>query len=189
MGRWPSAPTTCETCGTARLLRILLNTDAATDLGDLPAGTVVLAERLTPSDTAELDPDGVAGIATVAGGRTAHAAIIARSLSIPAVVGVGESLREIEDGTELLVDGTDGRVVVDPDAAAREGADADAAAAVPERVSTADGRPIEVAANVGSEAEIAPGRRARRRRDRAVPDGVPLYDRETLRPKRSSTRP
>jgi len=67
-----------------RLLRILLNTDAATDLGDLPAGTVVLAERLTPSDTAELDPDGVAGIATVAGGRTAHAAIIARSLSIPA---------------------------------------------------------------------------------------------------------
>jgi len=123
-----------------RLLRIFLNTDAATDLGDLPAGTVVLAPRLTPSDTAELDPDGVAGIATVAGGRTAHAAIIARSLSIPAVVGVGESLREIEDGTELLVDGTDGRVVVDPDAAAREGADADAAAAVPSasRPPTAD---------------------------------------------------
>lgn len=162
-----------------RLLRILLNTDAATDLGDLPAGTVVLAERLTPSDTAELDPDGVAGIATVAGGRTAHAAIIARSLSIPAVVGVGESLREIEDGTELLVDGTDGRVVVDPDAAAREGADADAAAAVPERVSTADGRPIEVAANVGSEAEIAPAA------ERGA-DGIGLfrteflfYDRET----------
>jgi len=110
-----------------RLLRVLLNTDAdaVADLGDLPAGTVLLAERLTPSDTAETGPT-VAGIATVAGGRTAHAAIIARSLSIPAVVGVGESLREIEDGTDLLVDGADGRVVVDPDAATREGADADA---------------------------------------------------------------
>ena len=158
-----------------RLLRVLLNTDAdaVADLGDLPAGTVLLAERLTPSDTAELDPDAVAGIATVAGGRTAHAAIIARSLSIPAVVGVGESLREIEDGTDLLVDGADGRVVVDPDAATREGADAGPAPPVPERVSTADGRPIEVAANVGSEAEIAPAA------ERGA-DGIGLFRTEFL---------
>ncbi|WP_128905065.1 phosphoenolpyruvate--protein phosphotransferase [Halorubrum amylolyticum] len=146
-----------------RLLRVLLDAGAdaddgtaLADLGGLPAGTVLLAERLTPSDTAELDPDAVAGIATVEGGRTAHAAIIARSLSIPAVVGVGEPLREIDDGAELLVDGTDGRVVVDPDAEARAAAGGDAASAVPDRVSTADGRRIEVAANVGSEAEIGP---------------------------------
>jgi len=163
-----------------RLLRVLLNSDTgAGSVGGLPAGTVLLAERLTPSDTAELDPDAIGGIATVAGGRTAHAAIIARSLSIPAVVGVGESLREIEDGTELFVDGTEGRVVVDPDAATREGADAGAAPAVTERVSTADGRPVEVAANVGSEAEIAPAA------ERGA-DGIGLfrteflfYDRET----------
>jgi phosphotransferase system enzyme I (PtsI) len=168
-----------------RLLRALLNdrTDddgaALADLGDLPAGTVLLAERLTPSDTAELDPDTVAGIATVSGGRTAHAAIIARSLSIPAVVGVGEPLREVEDGAELLVDGTDGRVVVDPDAATRGGVGSAAAPVVTERVSTADGRSIEVAANVGSEAEIAPAT------ERGA-DGIGLfrseflfYDRET----------
>ena len=139
-----------------RLLRALLNVDGLTDVADLPDGTVLLAERLTPSDTAELNPDAVAAIATVAGGRTAHAAIIARSLSIPAVVGVGESLRDVADGDDVLVDGTDGRVVVDPDPAERAAADADEAAAIAERVATADGRPVEVAANVGSEAELPP---------------------------------
>jgi phosphotransferase system enzyme I (PtsI) len=156
-----------------RLLRALLTVDGLTDLGDLPDGTVLLAERLTPSDTAELDPDAVAAIATVAGGRTAHAAIIARSLSIPAVVGVGESLREVADGDDLLVDGTDGRVVVDPDPAERAAADADEAAAIAERVATADGRPVEVAANVGSEAELAPAA------DRGA-DGIGLFRTEFL---------
>ena len=75
-----------------RLLRALLAVETA-DLSSLPGGTVLLAERLTPSDTAGLDPDAVAGIATVTGGRTSHAAIIARSLSIPAVVGVGGTER------------------------------------------------------------------------------------------------
>jgi len=139
-----------------RLLRALLGVDALVDLGDLPDGTVLLAERLTPSDTAALDPDAVAGIATVAGGRTAHAAIIARSLSIPAVVGVGDPLREVADGADLLIDGEGGRVVVDPDAESLAAADGAAASAVTERVSTADDRPIEVAANVGSEAEVDP---------------------------------
>ncbi|QKY18018.1 phosphoenolpyruvate--protein phosphotransferase [Halorubrum sp. CBA1229] len=156
-----------------RLLRVLLDADSLVDLGDLPAGTVLLAERLTPSDTAELDPDAVAGIATVTGGRTAHAAIIARSLSIPAVVGVGEPLREVSDGADLLVDGEAGRIVVDPDAETRAAAAGDAASAVPERVATADGRPIEVAANVGSEAELAPAA------DRGA-DGIGLFRTEFL---------
>ena len=156
-----------------RLLSVLLDVDSLGDLGDLPAGTVLLAERLTPSDTAELDPDAVAGIATVTGGRTAHAAIIARSLSIPAVVGVGEPLREVSDGADLLVDGEAGRIVVDPDAETRAAAAGDAASAVPERVATADGRPIEVAANVGSEAELAPAA------DRGA-DGIGLFRTEFL---------
>ncbi len=138
-----------------RLLRALLDTGTgAVELGTLPAGTVLLAERLTPSDTAELDPDAVVGIATVAGGRTSHAAIIARSLSIPAVVGVGSDLEALPDGADVLVDGEAGIVVVDPDEERRAAASRNASPAVSERVSTVDGRAIEVAANVGSEAEL-----------------------------------
>ena len=147
-----------------RVLRALLDPGraAATEgsaplsLADLPEGTVLLAERLTPSDTAELDPDAVTGIATATGGRTSHTAIIARSLSIPAVVGVGDPLGEVPEGAEVLVDGEAGRVVVDPDDELRAAVGGDEAVAVTERVSTTDGREIEVAANVGSEAELDP---------------------------------
>ncbi|TQQ83824.1 phosphoenolpyruvate--protein phosphotransferase [Halonotius terrestris] len=138
-----------------RLLRVLLDVETV-DLSALPAGTVLLAERLTPSDTAGLDPDSVAGIATVTGGRTSHAAIIARSLAIPAVVGVGEVLNEIEEGADVLVNGDAGTVVVDPDEGERAAAGGVDAPVVEERVATADGKRIEVAANVGGEAELEP---------------------------------
>ena len=138
-----------------RLLRELLDVESV-DLSTLPTGTVLLAERMTPSDTAGLDPGAVAGIATARGGRTSHAAIIARSLAIPAVVGAGEALLGIPEGSEVLVDGEAGEVVVDPGERRRceaGGADAPVRA---ERVTTADGRGIEVAANVGSIAELDP---------------------------------
>ncbi|MFC5134855.1 MULTISPECIES: phosphoenolpyruvate--protein phosphotransferase [Haloferacaceae] len=157
-----------------RLLRALLDAPTPTDLSTLPAGTVLLAERLTPSDTAELDPAAVAGIATVAGGRTSHAAIIARSLSIPAVVGVVDALAEVADGTEVLVDGEAGEVVVEPGEKRRAAAlRKDDAPVVPEPVSTADGRAIEVAANVGSGAEVPPAS------DRGA-DGIGLFRSEFL---------
>ncbi len=159
-----------------RVLRALLGDgeDVAGDsIADLSAGTVLLAERLTPSDTAELDPDAVSGVATAAGGRTSHAAIIARSLSIPAVVGVGEDLDDVPEGAEVLVDGESGRVVVDPDEALRATAGGTGSTAVTERVSTADGRPIEVAANVGSEAELEPA-------SARGADGVGLFRTEFL---------
>ncbi|TKX60964.1 phosphoenolpyruvate--protein phosphotransferase [Halorubrum sp. ASP1] len=161
-----------------RLLRALLAGDggvstAAADLAALPDGTVLLAERLTPSDTAALDPEAVAGVATVEGGRTSHAAIIARSLAVPAVVGVGETLESINDGETVLVDGEAGEVVVDPDEARRDAVRESGPDAIPERVATADGRPIAVAANVGGEVELAPaaGRGA---------DGVGLFRTEFL---------
>ena len=144
-----------------RVLSALLEGDADAAGGSVaafPDGTVVVAERLTPSDTAELDPDAVAGIVTAAGGRTAHAAIIARSLSIPAVVGVGDELNDVPDGATVLVDGEAGRVVVDPDEQRRAAVGGDEPPVVSTPVSTADGRPIEVAANVGSEAELEPAR-------------------------------
>jgi phosphotransferase system enzyme I (PtsI) len=138
-----------------RLLRSLLGAETV-DLSALPSDTVLLAERLTPSDTAELNPDAVAGIATVTGGRTSHAAIIARSLAIPAVVGVGDKLAEIEAGDEVLVDGEAGTVVVDPGEDERAVAGGVDTPVVDDRVATADGTEIEVAANVGSEAELDP---------------------------------
>lgn len=137
-----------------RLLRVL--TDAGgTDLADLPEGSILLAERLTPSDTAKLDPDRVAGFATALGGRTSHAAIFARSLGLPAVVGLGDALGEIEEGSEIVVDGEAGEVIAEPDDAVRERAAAVRDVEVrSEPVATADGREIEVAANLGTLAEL-----------------------------------
>ena len=155
-----------------RLLRALLGVESA-DLSTVPDGTVLLADRLTPGDTVQLDPEAVEGIVTVTGGRTAHAAIIARSLSIPAVVGVGEALGVVTDGTELLVDGDRGEVVVDPGPNHRKADSTVDTEPVPERVTTADGRPIEVAANVGSPTELAPA-------DDRGADGVGLFRTEFL---------
>jgi phosphotransferase system enzyme I (PtsI) len=142
-----------------RLLRELLGAEA-TDLAALPEGAVVVAERLGPGDTARLDPDVVGGFATATGGRTSHAAIMARSLGVPAVVGVGEPLLDVADGATVVVDGDAGEVVVDPSAeraerARERGRDVDVRH---EQVTTVDGRSIEVAANIGTPAEAAGAR-------------------------------
>ncbi|MFD1598316.1 phosphoenolpyruvate--protein phosphotransferase [Halobellus rarus] len=156
-----------------RLVRVLVGGDRV-DLADLPAGSVVLAERLTPSDTAQLDPERVAGFVTATGGRTSHAAIFARSLALPAVVGVGEDLRDVADGAEVVVDGTEGTLVVDPDAETREAAAGGEEVEIREEsVETADGTPIEVAANVGTRADLAPAA------ERGA-DGIGLFRTEFL---------
>ncbi|WP_254279983.1 phosphoenolpyruvate--protein phosphotransferase [Haloarcula marina] len=156
-----------------RLLRVLTDGERV-DLGDLPEGSVVLAERLTPSDTAQLDPETVAGFATVTGGRTSHAAIFARSLALPAVVGVGDALDDVSEGAEVVVDGDAGTLLVGPDGAERDAAAADTGAAVVEKaVETTDGRHVEVAANVGRTEELAAAA------DRGA-DGVGLFRTEFL---------
>ncbi|TYL39081.1 phosphoenolpyruvate--protein phosphotransferase [Natronococcus pandeyae] len=137
-----------------RLIRLLTGGDRV-DLAALPEGTVLLAERLTPSDTAQLDPDRVAGFATAEGGRTSHAAIFARSLAIPAVVGVGADLTKIEADADVLVDGEEGTVIVDPTSDQRERAAGGRDVEIREEpVTTVDGKSIEVAANVGTLAEL-----------------------------------
>ena len=151
-----------------RLLRLLTGSER-TDLGELPDGSVILAELLTPSDTAQLDPEAVAGIATIKGGRTAHAAIIARSLGIPAVVGIGEALREIDDGTQVVVDGEAEAVIANPNEETRtRAAESTQTPVISESVSTTDGTAIEVAANLGTPAEAEPAV------DRGA-DGVGLF--------------
>ena len=88
-----------------------------TGLDDLPANAVIVADELSPADTAILDPKRVAGIATILGGVESHTAIVARSLGLPAVVAPQDLLGAVENGDEIIVDGTAGRVIVNPGAA------------------------------------------------------------------------
>ena len=145
-----------------RVLARLARAPAAAAPG---APGIVVADELTPGEAAGLDHDVAWAIATARGGPTGHAAILARALGIPAVVGLGEALLAIPDGTPLVLDGAAGVVDVDPGAeavaerAARRDADAAARAAMLARASEPgalrDGRRVEVFANVGSPAEAA----------------------------------
>ncbi len=84
-------------------------------LRQLRRPVVVVAQELTPSETALLDPERVLAFVTEAGGRTSHAAIMARSLGVPAVVGVSRITERFRTGTLIAVDGTSGQVAVNPD--------------------------------------------------------------------------
>src|SRR5436309_3076635 len=100
--------------GVARQVVAALTGVAATGTPSAPG--IVVAADLTPADTASLDRDLALGIATAAGSPTSHSAILARSLGIPAAVGLGEGLLSVPEGAELLLDGDAGTVHVDPDA-------------------------------------------------------------------------
>ncbi len=80
----------------------------------VPAGSVILAEEITPADTALMDPRRVGGFACVLGGAESHTAIMARSLGLPAVLGVAELLEGVAPGEPVIVDGSDGLVVLRP---------------------------------------------------------------------------
>ena len=75
---------------------------------------ILIAHNLTPSDTASLKREHVLGIATDLGSRTSHTAIMARSLNIPAIVGLHDITTKLETGQYVLLDGTDGLLIVDP---------------------------------------------------------------------------
>jgi multiphosphoryl transfer protein len=137
--------------------------------GEAPAAAVVepgivIAGDLTPADTAALDRELVSGIATAYGGPTSHSAILARSLGIPAAVGLGEGLLAVPEGAPLALDGDAGAVFVDPAPevvreyerriAEREEAARRAVATAQRPAQTRDGRRIEVVANVGSPADV-----------------------------------
>ena len=81
---------------------------------DLTEPHILIAHNLTPSDTASMNREHVLGIATDLGSRTSHTAIMARSLNIPAIVGLHDITAKLETGQEVLLDGTDGVLIVDP---------------------------------------------------------------------------
>ncbi len=137
--------------------------DGAGAGADDAAASIVVADELTPADAAGLDPDRVLAIATARGSATAHAAILARALGIPAVVGLGDPLLAVADGTTLLLDGDRATVTIEPPddvvTAASERRERERAAAAiaaehaHEPAVTVDGTRIEVFANLGSVAD------------------------------------
>ena len=97
-----------------RVLRNLLGKEHR-NLKDLKERVVVVAHDLSPSDTAAMHKQMVCAFVTDIGGKTSHTAIMAKSLEIPAVVGLGEMINKIKTGDVLIVDGTMGVVIVNPD--------------------------------------------------------------------------
>ena len=150
---------------------------------------ILVAADLAPSDAAGLDPATALGVATAFGGPTAHAAVLARSLGIPAVVGLGEALLDVAEGTPMALDGDAGVVVLDPgpelverlEERRRADADADRAARsrAAEPATTRDGVVVEVAANIGTPDDVAAA-------VAAGCDGVGLFRTEFLFMERSS---
>ncbi|MGC8757918.1 MAG: phosphoenolpyruvate--protein phosphotransferase [Caldisericaceae bacterium] len=165
-----------------RLIRNVLGIKKVS-LALLPEHSIVIANDLTPSDTASLDRKNVSGFVTEKGGVTSHTAIIAEALGIPAVVGVKDALINIGNKQELIIDGNNGAIILEPTddvkngylrkkselekeaLKLREGATRSAI--------TKSGKRIEVAANIGSPKDI----------DKAIEmgaDGVGLYRTEFL---------
>ncbi|MDG5473096.1 phosphoenolpyruvate--protein phosphotransferase [Jeotgalibacillus sp. ET6] len=125
---------------------------------------IVIAEDLTPSDTAQLNREFVKGFTTNIGGRTSHSAIMARSMEIPAVVGTKEATSEIQNGDLVIVDGLNGEVHINPteeiisnyEREQDQFADqkAEWAKLVNEKSVSKDGHHVELAANIGTPADL-----------------------------------
>lgn len=142
----------------ARVLRVMLGVEEeGIRLPDHPV--IIVADDLAPSETASLDKDKVLGFCTAAGGPTAHTAIIARALSLPAVVSAGETVLDLANGTTLILNGETGIVTVDPAPELiaqaekmkqqRQAQRAAALEAAAEPATTQDGHRVEVVGNVG----------------------------------------
>ena len=146
--------------------RVLAQIDPALKSGhDLPdEPCILIAPDLAPSDTAGLDPARVIGLATAQGGPTSHTAILARTLGIPAVVAGGPGLLALQNRTIAILDGTTGRLYLDPSAAdiasaeawrARQREQAEAQARERARpAETRDGHRIAIGANVNNPEQV-----------------------------------
>ncbi len=142
-----------------RVLRILVGSEDDQLIAFPAYPVIVVADDLSPSDTASLDREKVLGFCTASGGPTAHTAIIARALSLPAIVSAGERVHALKDQEMVILDGNRGTLLLQPDetqiaaaqqqqqAAREQHAKAQASAAEP--AVTTDGHRVEVAANIG----------------------------------------
>lgn len=145
-----------------RVLRILLGLPD-TALGAVSEPSIILAEDLTPSDTASLNPSLTLGFITAQGGLTSHSAILARTLGLPAIVGMGNGLLDhVSNGAFIVMDGRSGEMILEPNQetitrckqikSQRESQLQILKSAALKYARTAEGRRVEVAANVGEAA-------------------------------------
>ena len=134
------------------------------DLSNLEKDTIVITYDLTPSDTAQLDLENCIGFITEVGGKTSHSAIMARSLELPAIVGVKDVLAEIFEGQPLIMDGEKGDIIVEPtqdEVAAYSAKRAQFLAdkeelkkLINEDAITLDGRVVEIYGNIGGPNDV-----------------------------------
>ncbi len=144
-----------------RVLRLLTGSAAARL--DVPERTILVAEDLTPSDTAGLDRSRVLGFCTTRGGATSHVAILARSLDLPALAGMDPRSLELANGTLVVLDATQGCLRLDPSPEeqemilerqqARDSERREQLLHAAEPATTQDGHRLEVVANIGGLAE------------------------------------
>ena len=126
--------------------------------------TIVVAHDLTPSDTAQLDKSKVNGFITNIGGRTSHSAIMARTLEIPAVVGLGDITTSVKNDDKVIVDGIEGIVIINPDQdtinayeekiKAFEAEKEELKKLLDVKVVTKEGKHIEVCGNIGKPKDV-----------------------------------
>lgn len=148
----------------ARLLGLLLGREAV-DLSAVPAGSVLVARDFTPSMTAALRRENVAAIVTEAGGFTSHSAILARTMSLPAVLSVPGVTALVKSGDTLVVDGGEGAVLQNPEPSQLKAYRARQAELAAQRAAleqfrglptrTADGREVQLFCNIGSDRDLA----------------------------------
>ena len=126
--------------------------------------TIIVAHDLTPSDTAQLDKSKVSAFITNIGGRTSHSAIMARTLEIPAVVGLGDITSSVHNNDRIIVDGIEGHIIINPDEATIKSYEAKIKAYEEEKeelkkllnvqVVTKEGKHIEVCGNIGKPKDV-----------------------------------
>ena len=140
-----------------RLLQNLIGMNKS-NLGELAAHSIIVSEDISPSDTADMDRSKLLGFITDAGGQTSHSVIMARSMRIPAVVGLHNATKTIQSGDQILVDGYDGIVVINPSearlfkygklASERRKLDEMYISVISEPSETKDGSPIGLMSNI-----------------------------------------
>ncbi|SFR07977.1 phosphoenolpyruvate--protein phosphotransferase [Desulfoscipio geothermicus] len=135
-------------------------------LAEIKEEVILVADDLAPSDTVQLNKKYILGFVTRVGGKTSHTAILSRSLGIPAIVGIGEAIKQIHDGDWLIIDGSTGACIVNPNPRLMK--EYEEKRKIEEQAlrqleeftfkpaATTDGFRVEMSANIGSPAEAKP---------------------------------
>ncbi|CDG20800.1 Phosphoenolpyruvate-protein phosphotransferase [Xenorhabdus poinarii G6] len=165
-----------------RLLKNILNMSII-DLGSIEEEVILVANDLTPSETAQLNLDKVLGFITDLGGRTSHTSIMARSLELPAIVGTTNATKQIKSGDYLILDAANNHIYIDPSDADIEKLKIIKSEYLTEKTElaklkdlpaiTLDGHQVEVCANIGTVRDITGA-------ERNGAEGVGLYRTEFL---------